>query len=129
MSESTSSTSAPSSTRLAREVAADEAEAAGDHHAAAAVELAVVRLVGGHDGPCGDRGRRRSAAVLAADDEDEPQAQHVDARLEDAAEVEELRLAERAMEVVHRHFDDAEAGVLDLLHHLEADDAAASSRD
>ena len=27
------------------------------------------------------------------------------------------------MVVVHRHFDDAEAGILDLAHHLEADDA------
>ena len=33
-------------------------------------------------------------------------------------------LPKRAVIVMHRHFDDAEAGVLDLLHHLEADDAA-----
>ena len=36
--------------------------------------------------------------------------------------------AVRAVIVVHRHFGDAEAGVLDLLHHLEADDAAVFSR-
>ena len=57
-------------------------------------------------------------------DEREPQLQHVDARADHAAEVEELRLAMRAVVVVHRHFDDPEAGVLDLLHHLQADDAA-----
>ena len=113
---------------LAREVAADEAEPAGDHHAAAAVELAVVA---GHVRGESDVGRRHAdaarrdaGAVLPRIDEREPEAQHVDAGLEDAAEVEELRLAERAMVVVHRHLDDAEAGVLDLLHHLEADDAA-----
>src|SRR5205085_6218381 len=39
-------------------------------------------------------------------------------------EVEELRLAERAMVVMHRHFDDPEPAILDLLHHLEADHTA-----
>ena len=63
-------------------------------------------------------------AVLLAHDQREPQPHHVDAGLEDAAKVEELRLAVRAVIVVHRHLDDAEAGVLNLLHHLEADDAA-----
>ena len=49
---------------------------------------------------------------------------HVDAGLEDAPEIEELRFAERAVIVMHRHLDDPEARVLDLLHHLDADDAA-----
>src|SRR5439155_7851276 len=43
---------------------------------------------------------------------------------EETPDIEELRLAERAMKVVHRHFDDPEAAVLDFLHHLDADDAA-----
>ena len=48
---------------LAREVAADEAEAAGDHHAAAAVELAVV---GAHARPAGLRVAEAAAAREAA---------------------------------------------------------------
>src|SRR6266446_5046626 len=35
-----------------------------------------------------------------------------------------VRAAERAMEMMDRHFGDAEAAVLYLLHHLHADDAA-----
>jgi hypothetical protein len=125
MSESTSSTSAPRSTS-GGQVAADEAEAAGDHHAAAAVERAVG--VAHERGARGGRGApgppAGAATVLAPDDQRPPQLQHVDAGAEDAPEVEELRLAVRAVVVVHRHLGDAEAGVLDLLHHLEADDAA-----
>ena len=104
-----------------REVAADEAEAAGDHHAAAAVELARVMSLSVRDG----RGARAlRVEVLAPDDQRPPQLHHVDAGAEDAAEVEELRLAEGAVVVVHRHLGDTEAGVLELLHHLQADDAA-----
>ena len=65
--------------QLPREVAADEAEAAGDHHAAAAVELAVV---------ASRRSRRRAAAGVGASarrcsrriDQREPQLHHVDRR-------------------------------------------------
>jgi hypothetical protein len=63
--------------------------------------------------------------VLPKDHQLVPEAQHVDAGLGDAAEVEELRFSVRAVVVMHRHFDDAEARVLDLLHHLQADHAAA----
>src|SRR2546427_5444589 len=62
--------------------------------------------------------------MLPANHEREPQAHNVDAGPEDAGEVEELRFAERAVVVMHRHLDDPEAGVLDLLHHFQADDAA-----
>jgi hypothetical protein len=41
--------------------------------------------------------------------------------------IEELRATVRAMVVVHRHLDDAEAGILELAHHLEADDAVSRS--
>src|SRR5581483_3974760 len=61
--------------------------------------------------------------MLAPNHQRIPQPQHVDTGLDDPAEVEELRLAEGAMVMVHRHFDDAEAGILDLLHHLQTDDA------
>jgi hypothetical protein len=60
----------------------------------------------------------------AADDQRPPQLQHVDAGAGDAAEVEELRRAVGAVVVMHRHLRDAEARVGDLLHHLQADDAA-----
>src|SRR5256885_4284500 len=60
----------------------------------------------------------------AAHDQFDPQTHDPDAGREDARKVEELRLAERAMVVMHRYFDDIEAGVLDFLHHLETDDAA-----
>ena len=117
---------------LAREVAADEAEAAGDHHRAAAVELAVVdghvRGELGYDavGGVGRRGERPHAGRWCSRRTTSANQRRSTSTpvLTDAAEVEELRLAERAVVVMHRHFDDAEAGVLDLLHHLEADDAA-----
>jgi hypothetical protein len=62
--------------------------------------------------------------MFTADHQRVPEPQHVGAGFDDAAKVEELRAAERAVIVVHRHFDDPEPRVLDLLHHLEADDAA-----
>src|SRR5262245_2807708 len=75
--------------------------------------------------------RRRNRAramsqMFLADHERDPQRCHVDRRLEEATEVEELRFAIHAMIVVNRHFRDGEARVLDFLHHLEADDATAS---
>ena len=129
ISESTSSTSAPRSGQADRQVAADEAEPAGDHHAAAAVEGGAVDVSAapGRSAP-----RRASPAgapqVLAPDHQRPPQLQHVDAGAGDAPEVEELRGAVRAVVVVHRHLGDAEAGVLELLHHLEADRRRCSSR-
>ena len=62
--------------------------------------------------------------MLTADHEREPQPEDVDAGLGDPADVEELRLAEGAVVVMDGHFDDPEPGILDLLHHLEADDTA-----
>src|SRR5690349_8297592 len=64
------------------------------------------------------------ALVLSTDDQCEPEPHHVDAGLADATEVEELRPAECPVIVMHRHFDDAKAGVRNLLHQLETDDAA-----
>ena len=92
-----------------REVAADETETAGDHHAPAAIE-----------------GRRRSSAleVFLADHEQPPQFHHVNHRLIDSRKVEELRLAVSAMIVMNRMLRNAKPGVLELLHHLQADDAA-----
>ena len=92
-----------------REVAADEAEAAGDHHAPAAIESA--RRVIAFRCSCGSTSSP-------------PQLHHVDRRPEDARKVEELRLAVGAMVVMHRMLGDAKAGVLELLHHLQADHAA-----
>ena len=61
--------------QLTRQVAADEAEAAGDHHPPAAVELAVshghgARVGGGHR-----RGGRRRARGDAAGDHDQGEPQ------------------------------------------------------
>src|SRR5262249_46062978 len=64
------------------------------------------------------------AHVLAPDDERIPEDQQIAAGPEQPAEIEELRPAVRPVEVMHRHFDDAEPAVLYLLHHLDADDAA-----
>ena len=104
---------------LPREVAADEPEAAGDEHAAAAVELPVISR---HSCP----GAIASAAFMCS--RRMTSANHSlktsIAGAAQAPEVEELRLAVGAVVVVHRHFGDAEPGVGDLLHHLEADDAA-----
>src|SRR5438552_16646685 len=54
----------------------------------------------------------------------DPQLPDIYRGAEQPPEVEELRLAVRAMVMVHGHFGDAEPRVGDLLHHLEADDAA-----
>src|SRR6185295_12632732 len=62
--------------------------------------------------------------VLAPHHQRVPELEDVDAGPEQAPEVEELRLAVGPMIVVHRHFGDAEPRVGDLLHHLQADDAA-----
>src|SRR5262245_47775687 len=62
--------------------------------------------------------------MLAPDDERVPEHEQIAARSEETPDVEELRLAERAVIVVNGHFHDAETGVLDLLHHLHADDPA-----
>ena len=56
----------------------------------------------------------------------DPELQDVDARAEDSAEVEELRSPVRAVIVMDRHFNDAEAGVLHLAHQLQADHAAVA---
>ena len=108
----------------ARQVAADEPQPAGDQHAAAAIELAVPSVTDGPWTRGRGRARRAVAQVLAPDDERVPQLHHVDGRAIQPPEVEELRLAVGAVVVVHRHLGDAEAGVRDLLHHLQADDAA-----
>ena len=60
------------------------------------------------------------------DDELDPELEHVDARAEDAAEVEELRPAVRPMVVMDGHFHDAEPRILYLAHQLEADHAAVA---
>ena len=123
---------------LMRERAADEPEPAGDHHAAVAIEGAVVGAAAGDARsviawlipaarvglivglrnrtgvPC--RPRPRTTRVIHSFSTSMPGP-------EDAAEVEELRAAVGAVVVVDRHLGDREAGVLDLAHHLEADDA------
>ena len=116
----------------ARQVAADEPEAAGDHHGAAAVELAVVAghlcvelRIGGIAGVGGGERPDTRAQVPRLITSSYQRRSTSTRGLGDPAEVEELRFAEGAVIVMHRHLDDAEAGVLDLLHHLEADDAAA----
>src|SRR5215468_1746052 len=62
--------------------------------------------------------------MLSPHHEPVPEQHEVSTGSEQPVEIEELRLAVRPVEMVHRHFDDAEAVVLDLLHHLDADDAA-----
>src|SRR3954464_6040644 len=69
--------------------------------------------------------RRPLTQVFFPDHKRNPQRCHVDCRLEQTPKIEELRLAIHTMIVVYRYFGDAEPGVLDLLHHLQADDAAA----
>src|SRR5678816_3491451 len=68
------------------------------------------------------------SALSAAPEHDElnPEFQDIDTGAEDAAEVEELRAAVRAVVVMHRHLDDTEAGVLHLAHQLQADHAAVA---
>ena len=122
---------------LMRERAADESKPAGNHDATVAVERAVIdaarhwshthRFI--DSGGAAALNRRvaeedRSAEPSPAEDHEfHPQLQHVDTGPEDAAEVEELRAAVRAVIVVHGDLDDPEAGILDLAHQLEADDA------
>ena len=62
--------------------------------------------------------------MLLAYHEREPEPHDVDGRLQNAPEVEELRFAECPVIVVDRDLGDSEACVVDLLHQLEADDAA-----
>src|SRR5262245_42114020 len=52
-----------------------------------------------------------------------PQLHHVNAGPEHAFEVEELRLAVQTVVVMYRDLDHTEPRVLNLAHHLEADDA------
>ena len=63
--------------------------------------------------------------MLPANHQHVPQLRDVDRRAHQPAEVEELRPPVRAVVVVDRHFGNPEPGVLDLLHHLQADHAAA----
>ena len=69
---------------------------------------------------------RRALPPASEHDELDPEFEHVDAGAEDASEVEELRAAVRAVVVMHGNFDNAEPGVLDLAHQLEADHAAVA---
>ena len=62
--------------------------------------------------------------MRAANDEREPELQHIETGAIDAGEVEELRLAIRAVVVVYGHFDNPEAAILNFLHHLQTNDAA-----
>ena len=111
----------------AGDVAADEAEAAGDHHAPAAVEVLIAGCVTARASCSARRRRCRLGAgarcVRRTTSANQSFSTSMAVRY-DAREVEELRLPVRAVVVVHRHLDDREAGVLDLLHHLQADDAA-----
>ena len=106
--------------QAAGQVAADEAQAAGDQDAAAPVELAVgdahgaatCRPAAGAAAPAGTS--RAPAPVRRAarhHDQLHHRLQHV-RRPDEAAEVEELRAAVGAVVVVHRHLGDAEAGVV-----------------
>jgi hypothetical protein len=112
-----------------RQVAADEAEATRDHHRTIAIELAIRRHgfvdSGGTtaaDGRIAEQdGRVRASS--AEHDELHPEPHDVDASPEHALEVEELRTAVEPVVMVHRNFDDAKAGILNLAHHLQADDA------
>src|SRR5204863_5450385 len=60
----------------------------------------------------------------APDDQREPEDQQVPARPQEAPVVEEFRLSEGTVVMVHRDLGDPEAGILDLLDHLDADDSA-----
>src|SRR5438105_2184955 len=62
--------------------------------------------------------------MLMPDHQREPEAHDVHARPEDPREVEELRLTERPVVVMDRDLDNPEPRVMNLLHQLEADDAA-----
>src|SRR5258708_16448354 len=62
--------------------------------------------------------------VFALDDERVPELHDVDRGTVQTGEVEELRVAVRAVIVVHGPLGNPEAAVGDLLHHFQADDAA-----
>src|SRR6185436_21084953 len=62
--------------------------------------------------------------MLLPHDQREPETHDVDGGLDDPASVEELGLAERPVVMMDRNLDDPEPGIVNLLHHLEADDAA-----
>src|SRR4030095_16130375 len=65
----------------------------------------------------------RVRASTTEHDELHPQPHHVDARPEHPPEVEELRAPVEPVVMVHWNFDDAKTGILNLAHHLQADDA------
>src|SRR4029079_18559563 len=62
--------------------------------------------------------------MFLADDERDPQFRDVDRRLEETAEIEELRFPVGAVVMMDWYLGYAESGVLDLLHHLETNHAA-----
>src|SRR3954470_6803770 len=76
--------------------------------------------IGGRDA------RRARSEVFLSDHQCNPQSGHIHSRLEQPTEVEELRFAVDPMVMMNGHFRDRELRVLDLLHHLQADHAAAS---
>ena len=139
MSESTTSTRAPSVDELTGEVAADEPEPAGDHHAAVAVELLVAASGRGRPGAHGSAesagtpgtvGLRNSTGVLCRPRPSTTSCTHSFSTSMPVQKTRrKLKNCERpcaAVVVVHRHLDDAKAGVLDLAHHLETDDAGVA---
>jgi hypothetical protein len=67
---------------------------------------------------------RRFAVWVAPHDERHPELHDVDARAVNPPEVEELRPPVGPVVVMHGHLGDPEAGVLDLLHHFQTNDAA-----
>ena len=62
--------------------------------------------------------------MFAPDHQREPQEQEIPGGPDHPPDVEELGLAKRTVIVVHGHFGDPEPAILNLLHHLDADDAA-----
>ena len=120
-----------------RDVAADEAEAAGDQDAlpakaarASASTVPRIRIAASAhvdrgraaaaDAPLARRPRARARDLLPHD-QLPPEPAHAARRPRDAREVEELRAAVHAVVVVHRDVRDAEAVLLDLGHQLDAD--------
>src|SRR5688500_15614165 len=88
------------------------------------VRSTAVSRPGRDNGGRGLGRRRPLPMMLAADDQREPKLQDIHAGGKEAAEIEELRPPVCPVVVMHRHFGDAKAGVLNLLHHFQADDAA-----
>ena len=78
----------------------------------------------GGPGAAGPRWPATFTGRVAHDVQLPPEPEDVHAGREEPAEVEELRPAVDAVVVVDREVDEAEAGPLELLHELEADDAA-----